>query len=335
MKDISILIPTCRRAHFLQAALQSVARQTALARIGEVLVMENGEDRRSEAVCQQFPNLPIKYIYRDPTIPLSKWTVATLSEASLPLVAMLHDDDWWLDFHLERSLGKLDDQPNLSAVYSSFFFTESENLWFRGVNGNFTAWFGNDQSINGEARVLNFKQMIITSLLQSGFHMSSLVFRRSVIKACFPAFDDGNEFDVDRTLAVELSRQGDVLFHDTPSLVVRLHPGQDGVQAIKDNRAAPWFQKNTRRLIKQAQDASIDIRSELSSRISRPGFDSNMAMRFIGPEALNWLAADSLLSPPWLRAYRHAKLRARFFKVVSCINRWMQAVESLGRRNTG
>ena len=156
MKDTSILITTAKRPHFLPTALESVARQTALDRIGEVIVIENGEDRRSEAICQKFPNLPIKYIYRNPPVPLSRWMVATLSEASLPMVAMLHDDDWWLDFHLERSLRKLDQEHSLSAVYSSNFVAESEKQWFQGLNGNFTAWFANDQRINPEEIRLNF-----------------------------------------------------------------------------------------------------------------------------------------------------------------------------------
>ena len=113
MKDVSVLIPTAKRPHFLSTALESVARQTALDRIGEVLVIENGEDRGSGDVCKRFPNLPIKYIYRNPTIPASERTVSILREGSLPFVALLHDDDWWFDFHLERSLEKLGKEPSL------------------------------------------------------------------------------------------------------------------------------------------------------------------------------------------------------------------------------
>jgi len=316
MKDTSVLISTCKRPHFLIAALESVARQTAVDRIGEIIVVENGSDRGSEKVCQKFPSLPIKYIFRNPMVPLSKLTVTLLSESSLPLVAMLHDDDWWLDFHLERSLEKLDTKPELSAVYSSHFVTESENYWFQGINGNFTAWFANDQRTNGETRILNFKQVLITSLLQSGFHMSSLVYRGAAIKACFAAYDDGNEYDNDRTLAVELSRQGDILFHDTPSAVVRVHPGQDNRLTKKIGKAKYWFNRNTRRLIQQAIGESIDIRSELSLRISRPGFDANMALRCISSADYDPLAEASLLPPPLLKAYRYAKWRDDILRAV-------------------
>src|ERR1035437_8916205 len=111
MKDISILLPTCRRPQLLLTALESVARQTASGRIGEVLVMENGLDRGSEEVCRRFSNLPIKYIYRDPVVPAETRTTVTFREASLPLVAVLHNNDWWDDFHLARSVASLEQHP--------------------------------------------------------------------------------------------------------------------------------------------------------------------------------------------------------------------------------
>jgi len=71
MKDVSVLIPTAKRPDLLHTALESVDRQTEIARIGEVVVIENGEDRGSADVCKRFPNLPIRYLYRNPTV--SAW----------------------------------------------------------------------------------------------------------------------------------------------------------------------------------------------------------------------------------------------------------------------
>jgi len=304
MKDVSVLIPTAKRPHLLSTALESVARQTAIARIGEVLVIENGEDRGSDAVCKRFPNLPIRYLYRNPTISPSERTVSTLSEGSLPFVALLHDDDWWLDFHLERSLEKLEKEPSFSATYSSYLTTESEKDWFRAIHANYTAWFGNDQSLDGVSRTLNFKQTLLANLLHPGFHMSSLVFRRSLIEACFAAFGDGNEFDNDRTLAVELSKQGDMVFHDTPSVVIRVHPEQESLVPWEKNRH--FYHKNTRRLIQQARENSIDIPSEFSRRFSRSGNSVKMALNYanMASNGFEILAVESLLPPAVLDQYR-------------------------------
>ena len=302
MKDISILIPTAKRPHFLRTALKSVARQTALSRVGEIIVIENGEDRSSEEVCRQFPSLPIKYIYRNPPVPPSERTVSVLGEASLPFVALLHDDDWWLDFHLERSLEPLDKTLSISAVYSSYFYTQSENDCFRGIYSNYIAWFGNEKSIDGVTRTLNFKQMLTTNIVQSGFHMSSLIFRNAVIKACFPAFKD-HEFDTDRTLAVELSRQGDVFFYDTPSIVVRQHSDQESHPG-NNSEAQDWFNKNTRRMIQQARDCSIDLQSELFRCFSRPEISLKMALNYISLYTFEILATEELLPLVLLAQYR-------------------------------
>jgi glycosyltransferase involved in cell wall biosynthesis len=316
MKDTSILIPTVNRPGLLITALESVARQQGVERIGEIFVFENGLNRSSKEVCEKFPALPIKYIFRDPPVPLSKLTVANFTGPQLPYVAMLHDDDWWMPFHLERSLAQLDKEPGIAAVYSSHFITESETAWFRNINGNFTAWFGNQEKYNAETRKLDFTQTLITSILQAGFHMSSLVARKTAIEGCFPAFQDGNEYDNDRTLAVELARQGGLLFFDAPSVAVRTHPNQDSRHASKDGRAARWFTNNTERLIKQAQSASIDISAELLQRIQRTDFGPKMVFKKIPPRDFKVLVRHSLLPKQLYGEYRKSKFLENFWNAL-------------------
>jgi GT2 family glycosyltransferase len=50
---VTVIIPTCSRPHFLREALESVRQQTALDRIGQVIVSENGGCRDSQAVCEE------------------------------------------------------------------------------------------------------------------------------------------------------------------------------------------------------------------------------------------------------------------------------------------
>lgn len=153
--------------------------------------------------------------------------------------------------------------------------------------------------------------------------MSSLIFRNAVIKACFPAFKD-HEFDTDRTLAVELSRQGDVFFHDTPSIVVRQHFDQES-SPEKYNEAQVWIDRNTRRMIQQARDSSIDLQSELLSRFSRPEF--TMTWTFIPMHTFEILATESLLPPNILTQYRNhmnhsARVEADSISSVEAAKKW-------------
>ena len=330
MKDTSILIPTCKRPHFLVTALESVARQTAVDRIGEIVVMENGGNRESEKVCQKFPNLPIKYIFRDPLVPVSDLTVAVLRESSLPNVAMLHDDDWWFDFHLERGLGNLDSHPNVSAVYSSHFTSEGENSWYFGLNGNFFSWFANDQSVPGEARILNHRQVLVASILLSGNHMSSLMYRNSVIQLCLPAFANGNPYDNDRTLACELSRHGDIYYHDKPSMVIRHHLGSEDYRLRREGLAKKWFKISTNRMVALARDQSIDLRAEIASRIFRPGFGPEKAFRRIGLEPFDGVGPEVLLTPELLKIYRKLKQRERIGNAFDAAKRFIKAGLFLG-----
>jgi hypothetical protein len=48
---VTVIIPTCNRPQFLREALESVRQQTALDRIGQVIVSENGGCREYNTVC--------------------------------------------------------------------------------------------------------------------------------------------------------------------------------------------------------------------------------------------------------------------------------------------
>jgi hypothetical protein len=268
MPDISILLPTANRPAFLSHALASIARQTALHRVAEVVVMENGCNRESEEVCKRFPQLPIRYEYNDPQITLNL-AAHWFGQARHPVVAMLHDDDWWMDFHLERALSFLQQRPEAPAFYCAVYTVSGENVPINGQHGNFISWFANDTTPPGGLRALEFKEVLVASLLATGYHMSSLVCRRPILELCLPALRDGNTYDVDRTLAVEFSRQATLLFHDLPSVFTRMHPGQDGTAAGASGSAQIWFPRNSERLILLARKSGIDVRHEFAERVSR------------------------------------------------------------------
>src|SRR5688572_22058244 len=101
MNTISVLVPTANHPKFLETALQSIARQTAIDKIEEVLVSENLLDRESEAVCKKFPNLPIRYILQDPPLTRFQNFDFLFNQARADLVALLCDDDWWAPGHLQ------------------------------------------------------------------------------------------------------------------------------------------------------------------------------------------------------------------------------------------
>src|SRR5258708_7538188 len=103
--DVAIIIATANRPEFLRNALRSVSRQTAISRLAEVLVSENGGNEASRAVCAEFPELPIRYLFRTPTTTAmehGRYLLGALPQHDL--TAILHDDDWWTTHHLEDAL---------------------------------------------------------------------------------------------------------------------------------------------------------------------------------------------------------------------------------------
>ena len=102
---VTIIIPTASRPGMLRTALESVANQTAVSRIGQIFVSENGGSRDSEIVCARFPSLPITYQYREPTTPPLEHMQILMRECLHgELTAFLHDDDWWTPTHLASAL---------------------------------------------------------------------------------------------------------------------------------------------------------------------------------------------------------------------------------------
>lgn len=274
--------------------MTSIAAQTAAHRIGEVVVMENGGSRATEEICKEFPQLPVRYVFRDP--PITDFNLKTqLGEPRFRYAAMLCDDDWWTDFHLDRGLACLEQHPGASAFYCNGYTISADNGPINGLINCFVPWFANDGAAPGDLRTIEFKDVLVASLFATGFHLSSLVCVSAAIPPCLPAFDDANPYDVDRTLSVELSRQGGILFHDTPGVFIRVHPGQDGNATVASGKAAYWFPKNTRRLLALAKDSGIDVRRELAERIARLGLTLEQIMPRTHPGATDLLFDEKLL----------------------------------------
>src|ERR1700685_1735631 len=100
---VTILIPTAKRPDMLATALRSVSEQTAVNEIAEVIVSENAGDSRSREVCQQFPGLPIKYIFREPQmLAVEHFSILKKAHWSGEFTVMLHDDDWWTPDFLSK-----------------------------------------------------------------------------------------------------------------------------------------------------------------------------------------------------------------------------------------
>ena len=112
---VSIIIPTYNRPQYLRRAIQSVVEQTFTD--WELIVVQNGGTRESEAVVGEFQNTgaPIRYIYESKADPVNARNVGiTLSQGTY--VAFLDDDDRWAPHKLEKQVGVLERDSRVGLV---------------------------------------------------------------------------------------------------------------------------------------------------------------------------------------------------------------------------
>jgi hypothetical protein len=224
---ISILLFTASRPDMLRTALHSIASQTALNHITEVIVSENGGDARSGAICADFPSLPITYILREKTVlPIEHAKELFSRNLKGEFTAMLHDDDWWTADHLEKALKGLKAHPSASAYYCSYFkvFGESSPL---GCYDNLFFWFGAGYPAIDTLWVLNQNAVLLASLLGTGAIYSSLVAKTTALRQAARIYDEKNTLDNDRMFALALAQQGQLLYGPNPQVYYRTHAGQD------------------------------------------------------------------------------------------------------------
>jgi hypothetical protein len=224
---INIIIPTASRPAMLRTALQSIANQTAIAAIDQVLVSENGGCRESDAVCREFPSLPITYIFREnPTNAMEHGCLLMKDHLQSELTAFLHDDDWWNPTHLARAIETLAAHPQAGAYGAGHFVVAGESSMLN-CSGNLFPWFGSSFAPMTSVWELSRMNVLMAELLGTMSHYSTLVARTEVLRQAAYIFDLKNRFDNDRMLVFALSTFAPFVFNPIPEGFIRNHGVQD------------------------------------------------------------------------------------------------------------
>ncbi len=231
---ISIVIPTCDRAHYLREALESVRKQTARHSITEVIVSENGTTNRSEDVCKEFADLPIIYVQQQPRLSSLLHFKALFPIVRSPLIAILHDDDWWAPNHLEAALDVLNSNTDCVAVYANYYETYGPQFpSYILVERVWRIWFSSGCEFPGAVQVLDDISVMLICLINGYFHYSTLVGRKEAIwDAYLKVVASGNVYDNDRTFPTFLSQHGSISYVIHPNVFVRVHVNQDSRQPV-------------------------------------------------------------------------------------------------------
>ena len=255
---LTVIIPTADRASMLRTALQSIADQTAVAKIDRIIVSENGGTRKSGEICARFPSLPITHDFRSPAVtPLEHGRMLMNEYPDSDFTAILHDDDWWAPTHIESALKALEANPD-AAGYGSGNFVVSDESSMLNCNGNLFPWFGASfPKFAPWWKVARF-DVLLAELLGTLFHYSTTVARTSALREATHIFDLGNTFDNDRMLLFALSASGPLLFNPTPQAFVRNH-GVHQDSFLYDGEAQRRHMCGTTRWIIESSGQPLDV----------------------------------------------------------------------------
>ncbi len=282
---VTIIIPTANRPTMLRAALRSVSAQTARGAIGLVMVSENGGRRESGQVCAEFPELPIRYVFREQSVtPVEHARILLSDSHQAKYTAILHDDDWWAPHHLELALKELEGRSHAAAYYASIFEVTGEASILR-CDHNLFFWFGAGYPPLTSAWELSRSQVVLACLLMTPGRYSALVARTESLRNANVVHTLGNPFDTDRMLTLQLSKEGSVVYNPVPQVFIRAHELQDGstfASEMRDEHAA----RTTEWIVQTAGERPVD----LARRFVK-------AVKSCPPGARSLL--DSYLRSPW------------------------------------
>ena len=117
MPNLSVIIPTYKRANLVSQAIESVLAQTYTDY--EVIVINDGSPDNTKEVLASFGD-------KITVINQENQGVAAARNAAIKLakgryIAFLDDDDLWLPNKLEKQIACLESHPNIGLVYSDMF----------------------------------------------------------------------------------------------------------------------------------------------------------------------------------------------------------------------
>jgi len=125
MPNVSVIIPTYKRANLVSQAIESVLAQTYTDY--EIIVINDGSPDNTKEVLDEFED-------KITTIHQENQGVASARNAGIRAaqgryIAFLDDDDLWLPNKLEKQIPYLESDPNIALVYSDMFCFDEQGVF--------------------------------------------------------------------------------------------------------------------------------------------------------------------------------------------------------------
>jgi hypothetical protein len=265
-RSITVLIPTYKRPGLLRCALESVRNQSRLDLVSEIVVSENSDDPQSEVVCQDFPDLPIRFVRQTPALDVGSHFALLPTLAETPLVALLGDDDMWGRYHLEESARLLAIEPEAVAYVGMAVIVSSSA---RQVKWPFLSILQSEVSPWSDRFLSHWtwsaKDVLLASLFWTPLNMWATVGRRNTLIEAMKVFQDPNQgTDSDRFMIWRVAKLGKIVVAREIGLFFRVHSDSGCARQVAE---APDFhrrswRRNLERMLDEAAEIGIDAKAE-------------------------------------------------------------------------
>ena len=260
MPRVTVIVPTAARPETLETTLRGIARQTATSQIAEVIVSENLGDERSRSVCARFPDLPITYKLREPSLGNMMQHAAKLfEEVRTEIVAFVCDDDVWAPGHLQSALDSLDRHPEAIAHFSGFIAAESEF----SLQGAFWApslvWLVAGRPPRWSEYVMRLSQVLQLAWVITPFQWSTLVARSDAASVSASALTDSPHFFyADRLFITALAHHGVVIFDPSLDTLYRVYEG-NWARGQEPELLSSLLSECEALVLEDAESAGVDV----------------------------------------------------------------------------
>jgi hypothetical protein len=277
---LTVMVPTHRRPAMLRSALASIANQSSVSQIAEVIVSENSDDVRSRDVCLEFSDLPIRHVTRVPVLEPGSHFCQILSEVRTELVALLADDDMWSRQHLAEAMTQLEQHPGAVGYFGQVVVVDNDSRQITSPYGRpIHSYMNPASSTFRRASVWTAKEVLVESLLRTPLCMWSLVGRTASIREAAAFLLDGpGGLDSDRFFAWRLSCRGEIVVGAEVSLFMRIH--RENACARMASEAGGFHRSKAREysetMIGEADRMGIDWRTLWTEWWGRLGDDERV-----------------------------------------------------------
>ncbi len=261
MGRISVIIPTAARPETLEVTLRAVSGQVCRDLIDEVVVSENLGDRRSEETCRMFPELPIRYVLRDPQLSWNAHAQVAMREARSEFVAFCCDDDVWAPGHLATGVEALDRHPRAQSFFSQVASAESDlsqkaSTWIAPL-----LWMAAGYPPRMSEYLLDRTAMLAVNWMYCPFRWSTLIGRTHAVGTAAEALtkDEVAPYWADCDFEHALAREGDVIFAPAIDMLYRQGPRYWETHGLDQRKMEHLFWTSRSDVLAEATSIGVDL----------------------------------------------------------------------------